>query len=1213
MTQVDNIYLDHPYQIAGRHIDPINGTIKFKDDSNRIRRKELEVLALLISADHGVVSRDEFIEQLWSHNAIVGEKGLTRVISDLRNTLIDDDKLNPLIRTIPRQGYQLNSTVSVVHLNSEQQLSVSYQLPAKPDWKLTELISSTKLAETWKVKTGVEQFKELRFCSKQEGQSLLAQEFKLLSYLKANTESESILTIEEAYIDALPGFLVLPYTSLGSLSSWVKNSSGLSLINKMERLDLLSQWSEALVAIHNSGMVHRNLGPDTVYIDDVKGIKQAKIGGFAMAVVDQIAKDKLGLDELIEVPFQRSEYIAPEMIDGGSADQAVDVYAFGVLIFKVMTGDLQVDFDENWKNQISDPDLQGVIKACTSLNPSKRLKSQQLPERLTLLLNKHSDQLPPSSDLTSSKLDRQIGPFKLLEKIGEGGMGTVYLAEQFHPVERLVALKLLKKEMETDMALARFRAESQALAMINHVNVASIYETGSLESGLPYFVMEYVEGQFITEFCDAAKLNIRERAELFLQVCDGLLHAHQKSIIHRDLNPSNIIVKNESNQNHLVKIIDFGVAKSMQKKLSNLTLHTQSGEFVGTPQYASPEQIGCFNFTIDTRADIYSIGVIFYEVLLGLSPQQNQINENISSTQLIAQICNNESPLLIEKLKSLDDEVKYKLADLRSCSVNRLTKELQHEPTWIIAKCLEQNPEKRYGSVMELKQDILRWLRKEPVQAQNNLKAYKFKKFIGRNRIAVMLGSIACLLLMATSLIAVTGYLSAEKSAKEAQRATEFIVNHIQTINPEQYGDKLKIELINSIRTSMDESSEDDSVLFAAISQQINKTNFTDLSLAQLNDSFFRPIIKSVDEEFKDNPEIKANLYQSIATALFELGLDDQALLPQVTAVELKRKNYGDDDLETLSSTASLAMTYLQLGQFEQALEHGHRVYEKFNQVVGERHPLALKAARNYGKILVKSGQVEKSLDVFKKTRPIHESVLGMTHIDTAELLNAQAVPLQSLGKFDEAMNLHKKASEIYLDSLGDRHPKTLTTLDNLANYYGLQKNIPKATELFDHVLTTRKEIYGQDHHHTHKSQLSYATFLMETNQQDNMLASIELFEDTLEFFQTNYGVKYPRTLETRAALGTTYLRLGEYQKAKPYVNEALSLKIEALGEKNSQTALSYIDSAWLNFMLGDMETYQDHYDTGIAIYTEIYGEDHAFIEGVVAFFDYLKESMGSE
>lgn len=1209
MITLDNNFLDHPYLIAGRYIDPINGIIKFSHESKRIRRKELEVLALLISADHGVVSREQFIEQLWSHNAIVGEKGLTRVISDLRNTLIDDDKLNPLIRTIPRQGYQLNNTVSIVHSVSEQQLSMGYKLPEKPKWKLTELLSSSELSETWKVQAGPKLFKELRFCTNKESQSWLSQELTLLRYLKSNAKNDSLLTIEESYLDDLPGYMVLPYTTLGSLASWVKNSSGLSLINKTERLDLLSQWSGALVTIHESGVVHRNICPDSLYIDEVKGIKLAKIGGFSMAAVDpSMAKIKLNLDGFIEIPVKRSAYMAPELVAGGSANQASDVYALGVLIFKVMTGDLQGGFDDQWQGQISDFQLQEIIKACTELSPNQRLKPHQVSERLNELLNDHKDQHQSSENSKPNKLDRQIGPFKLLEKIGEGGMGTVYLAEQFHPVERLVALKLLKKEMETDMALARFRAESQALAMINHVNVASIYETGSLESGLPYFVMEYVEGQSITEYCDAAQLSIHDRAKLFLQVCDGLLHAHQKSIIHRDLNPANIIVKNESNQDHLVKIIDFGVAKSMQKKLSNLTLHTQSGEFVGTPQYSSPEQIGCFNFTVDTRADIYSVGVIFYEVLLGLSPHQNQIKENISSTQLFAQICNNESPLLIEKLNALDDEAKLKLAELRSCSVSRFTKELQHEPTWIISKCLEQNPEKRYGSVMELKQDILRWLRKEPVQAQNNLKAYKLKKFIGRNRAAVILGSVACLLLMATSIIAITGYLRAEKSANEAQRATEFIVNHIQTINPEQYGDKLKTALINSIRTSFDEGTTDEPKLFAAINQQINKTNFTDLSLAQLNDSFFRPIIKSVDEEFIDSPEVQASLNESIATTLLKLGLIDQALAPQIKAVELKEQVFGENHIETLSSNASLAEVHFRLGNFEEAQQFGLKAYNKLEKTVGYHHPLFLKTARLYGLILVKSGQVKQSLKIFEQTRSIHESVLGKAHSDTADLINNHAISLQDTGRFEEAMSLFKQALKIYQNNLSDRDPKTLTTMDNLANLLGRQGNTEEASELFNHTLNTRKKMFGQKHFRTQQSQLNYAIFLMETNEVDHMLTSIELFEETLDFYQGNYGSEYPRTLVTKTAIGNTYMRLGQFEKAQPYVSEALVTKLKVLEKNDIKTAHSYMDSAWLTYMLGDLETHKSHFEAGIEIYNKQYGVNHPDTQALINFFESIKK-----
>jgi len=1208
MIKDNNIFLDHPYILSGRHIDPINGAVNFKSENKKIRRKELEVLAQLISADHGVVSRDEFIEALWSHNAIVGEKGLTRVISDLRNTLSDDDKSNPIIRTIPRQGYQLNSSVKVQKSELKQQLSVDYILQEQPEWRLIDLLASTGFSETWKVQTENGVLKELRFCLKSEDKHRILYEFKLLSYLKETVQHTNLIMFDEVQLDHLPNYLVLPCTTHGSLANWVKKSSGLSAINEFKKTALLIEWAEALATVHAVGVVHRNLSPNTLYIGEKNGDFQAQIGDFGMAILNQtMTSEQWNLGEGLDFPLDRSEYLAPELLAEGLFSQSSDVYALGVLMFKVLVGDLQLKFDQDWMNHIQATEWQDLIKGCIDQTAVKRTKSAKIVNHLKLFLNKQQEKRSQLIGTVPEKIERQVGPFKLLEKIGEGGMGVVYLAEQFHPVERQVALKLLKEEMETDMALARFRAESQALAMMNHVNVASIFETGSLDSGLPYFVMEYVEGQAITEYCDAAQLNIHERALLFLQFCDGLLHAHQKSIIHRDINPSNIIVKNEPNVGHLVKIIDFGVAKSMQKKLSNLTLHTQAGEFVGTPQYSSPEQIGCFDFTVDTRSDIYSAGVVFYELLLGLSPQQNQIKEKIAPTKFIAQVYNNDSPLLIEKLKSLDDKSKTELAAKRSLSINKFTKELQHEPTWIVAKCLEQNPEKRYGSVMELKQDILNWLQKEPIQAQNNLKAYKLLKFVGRNRIAVILGSIACLLLMLTSMIAVTGYLRAEKSANDAQRATKFLVNHIQRINPEKYGDKLKTALINSLKPLGEVPTVEGTALLAEIIQHINKANFTDLSLEQLNDSFFRPMIVSVDKEFKDSPKIMGNLYQSIATALFKLGLDDQSLLPQIKAVKLKQETFGEDHVESLDSIALLSMIYLQLGQNDQALLNGEKAYEKMNQTLGERHPMTLKSARNLGNILAKSEQAEQALALLEKTRLIQESVLGKTHTETADLINTQAVALQRIGKFDDAMNLHKQALDIYMANLGHQHHKTLKAMENLANYYGLQKNLSKATELYNHALSTRKELFGEDHFETHRSQLSYAIFLMETNEMEHMLTAIGMFEETLQFYQENYGDQYPRTFETMTAFGKTYLRMGEYTKAKPYVNKALKLKLEVLGEKNDQTALSYVDSAWLTFMLGDMETHQAHYDAGIGIYNEIYGDDHPFIEAVVGFFDSIK------
>src|SRR5438874_6926511 len=325
-----------------------------------------------------------------------------------------------------------------------------------------------------------------------------------------------------------------------------------------------------------------------------------------------------------------------------------------------------------------------------------------------------------------------VGPYKLLEQIGEGGMGVVFLAEQQRPVRRQVALKVIKAGMDTRQVVARFEAERQALAMMDHVNIARVLDAGATESGLPYFVMELVHGVPITKYCDDNRLTPRQRLELFVPVCRAIQHAHQKGIIHRDIKPSNVMITLYDGM-PVAKVIDFGVAKATEQRLTEQTLFTQYGTLVGTLEYMSPEQAEMSALGVDTRSDIFSLGVLLYELLTGSTPLTHKRLKEAAYAEVLRMIKEEEPPKPSTRLSD-SGEALASISAQRHMEPAKLTKLVRGELDWIVMKCLEKDRNRRYETANGFAADVQRYLNDEPVQACPPSAGYRFRKFARRNK-----------------------------------------------------------------------------------------------------------------------------------------------------------------------------------------------------------------------------------------------------------------------------------------------------------------------------------------------------------------------------------------------------------------------------------------------------------------------------------------------
>jgi serine/threonine protein kinase/Flp pilus assembly protein TadD len=380
---------------------------------------------------------------------------------------------------------------------------------------------------------------------------------------------------------------------------------------------------------------------------------------------------------------------------------------------------------------------------------------------------------PPAATVAEASVEGPgtvIGPYKLMEQIGEGGMGLVFVAEQQHPVRRKVALKVIKPGMDTRQVVARFEAERQALALMDHPHIAQVHDGGETASGRPYFVMELVRGVPITQFCDQNQLPVRERLELFVHVCQAVQHAHQKGVIHRDLKPSNVLVLSQDGT-PVVKVIDFGVAKAVGQQLTDKTIYTHFSQLVGTPLYMSPEQAGQSGVDVDTRSDIYALGVLLYELLTGTTPFDQERLKTVGFDELCRILREEEPPKPSTRLSTLGRAEATVSANRRSAP-KRLSQLVRGELDWIVMKALEKDRNRRYDTASAFAADVQRYLAEEPVQAGPPSGWYRLRKFGRRNR--ARLGLAAGVLAVALGLAGSAVWFASQRAARQAE--TERVV-----------------------------------------------------------------------------------------------------------------------------------------------------------------------------------------------------------------------------------------------------------------------------------------------------------------------------------------------------------------------------------------------------------------------------------------------------
>jgi serine/threonine protein kinase len=622
-----------------------------------------------------------------------------------------------------------------------------------------------------------------------------------------------------------------------------------------------------------------------------------------------------------------------------------------------------------------------------------------------------------------------IGPYHLLQLLGHGGMGEVWLAEQKQPVRRRVAIKLIKAGMDTREVVARFESERQALALMNHPAIAKVFDAGSTPEGRPYFVMEYVSGIPITTYCDKQKLSMRQRLELFIRVCEGVQHAHQKAILHRDLKPSNILV-GEIDGTSVPRIIDFGVAKATAQGLTPDTMFTRAGTIVGTPGYMSPEQADSAGVDVDTRTDVYSLGVVLYELLVGALPL------DFSTTpldQVQRKLREEDAPRPSTKLRTLAGKSEI-TAQNRGADHPTLTRQLRGDLDAIALKALEKDRARRYATPAELAADIGRYLRNEPVQARPASAGYRARKYIRRHRVAIGVSGIAVVLLIAFAVAQTIELRRTRRERDRADRVTEFMSSMFKVSDPsEARGNDIRArEILDKASTQIDSGLAKDPELQAQMMHVMGNV-YQSLGLYSKAETLLTRAVEIRRRTLgAKNADTLKSMHDLAGVLLEESRYPEAEKLARET-LDTRRQVFGSQHRDTLDSMTQTALVLNDEGRYPEAEKLHREALEVATRVLGPQDKLIRRIRQNLAIDLAYEGNYADAEKIFRDVLENDRRILGSDHPDVLADMNNLGATLEHEGKYTEAEKFYRGSLEIKRRVFGPEHPQTLLSMGNLA------------------------------------------------------------------------------------------------------------------------------------------------------------------------------------
>ena len=762
----------------------------------------------------------------------------------------------------------------------------------------------------------------------------------------------------------------------------------------------------------------------------------------------------------------------------------------------------------------------------------------ELRQRIEALLAAHDQGgdflVPPAKQMlldvklgtvSVEKPGDHIGHYKLLKQIGEGGCGVVYLTEQEAPIRRQVAMKVIKPGMDTKSVIARFEAERQALALMDHPNIAKVFDAGATESGRPYFVMELVRGVKITEYCDRHSLTTDERLNLFILVCQAVQHAHQKGIIHRDIKPSNILVTTTREGAALPVVIDFGIAKATTNiKLTDKTIFTAFEMIIGTPAYMSPEQAALDGTEVDTRTDIYSLGVLLYELLAGSTPYgMGKLLE--SGPDEIRRVIREQEPLPPSaRLKKMAGTDLTTLAQNRKSEPFTLIRSIRGDLDWIAMKAMEKDRARRYATAHGLALDIQRYLEKEAVSARPPSKLYKFQKLVLRNKLLFAGIGIILLLLVASLIIVSTllarerrSRLEAESASVKSQQTTKFLEDMLSGVGPSvALGEDTRL-----LRGILDQTAE------------------------------------NVGKKLTNQPAVEAELRNLIGTLYRQIGSPLQAQAMHQAALAIYQKQFGPESTEAATSLNDLGLDFIAEDNHPKAEEVDEQALAIRQRLLGRNNKETATSLNDLSSLYRDDGKLTNAEAMAREALEIRQQLCGRESLEVADSLRNQCIILGDEGKWPQSEAKAREVLAIQLKLLGPEHPWVASTLDDIAWAAHGNGNLNEAETLQAEALAMRSKLLPENH-----PDLADSFHLVgETlRQQRNLDESYSVLSAALSIQRKVLGDDDQATLGTMHSLGLTLEDQRKWTEAEVVWRENLALWRKRAGNEYPQTLYAVRD-----------------------------------------------------